>query len=311
MQGGTLRFAPERAKAHFTHLTSCHDIDREVTIKVTWFSKFILIRLIFNSAKEMLMKKVVRSMVIALGAMTIVSIQAAPADKAVSLSTPQDKLSYALGIETGKAFKTHDVQITPSVFAQGLEDGVQGNTPLLTDSEVQKVISSFQQETLAKMQQQMKQSSEKNQKNEAAFLSSNKGKSGIVTTDSGLQYKIIKEGSGATPTNDDMVTVDYEGKLLNGKVFDSSYQRGKPATFPVGAVIAGWQEALKMMKPGAEWELYIPSKLAYGEQGAGGIIGPNELLIFKVHLISVSKKAPNQATPTDSSSTTSNTQSNS
>lgn len=253
------------------------------------------------------MKKMARSLAIAVGTMTILSIQAAHAETVTTLSTPQDKLSYALGVETGKAFKTHGVQITSSTFSQGLEDGLQGNKPLLSDEEVQKVISNFQQQTLAKMQQQMKDSADKNQKEESDFLSANKSKSGMVTTASGLQYKIVNEGSGTVPTDSDMVTVDYEGKLLNGKVFDSSYQRGKPASFPVNAVIAGWQEALKLMKPGATWELYIPSKLAYGEQGAGGIIGPNEMLIFKVHLISVNKKNGDQTTSTTTPATTGTT----
>lgn len=123
----------------------------------------------------------------------------------------------------------------------------------------------------------------------AAFLSANKNKAGVVTTASGLQYEVIETGKGKKPTITDSVTVDYEGKLINGKVFDSSYQRGQPATFPLNQVIAGWQEAIPMMNEGSTWMLYIPAKLAYGEEGAGGVIGPNEALIFKVHLISVNK----------------------
>lgn len=120
-----------------------------------------------------------------------------------------------------------------------------------------------------------------------AFLAANKTQPGVTTLPSGLQYKIIIQGDGPKPTKNDIVTVDYEGKHLNGQIFDSSYQRGQSATFPVSGVIPGWQEALQMMPSGSTWELYIPAHQAYGERGAPGAIGPNETLIFKVHLINV------------------------
>lgn len=120
-----------------------------------------------------------------------------------------------------------------------------------------------------------------------AFLLKNKSKKGVITLPSGLQYEVITQGTGKKPGNNDMVTVDYEGKLLNNQVFDSSYKRGQPAVFPVNGVIPGWTEALQLMNEGSTWILYIPSTLAYGEAGAGGLIGPNETLVFKVHLISV------------------------
>lgn len=131
------------------------------------------------------------------------------------------------------------------------------------------------------------QSPEAAKKQGDAFLMINKNKKGIVTLPSGLQYEIITSGKGKKPTKDDVVTVDYEGKLINGEVFDSSYKRGQPATFPVNGVIPGWTEALQLMNEGSTWMLYIPSTLAYGEAGAGGAIGPNEALIFKVHLITI------------------------
>lgn len=123
----------------------------------------------------------------------------------------------------------------------------------------------------------------------AAFLSANKNKSGVVTTASGLQYEVLEAGKGPKPQKTDTVTVDYEGKLINGKVFDSSYERGQPASFPLDQVIVGWQEAIPMMNEGSTWMLYIPAKLAYGDSGAGGVIGPNETLVFKVHLIKINK----------------------
>jgi FKBP-type peptidyl-prolyl cis-trans isomerase FklB len=128
---------------------------------------------------------------------------------------------------------------------------------------------------------------EKNKQTGAKFMEDNKAKSGVVTLPSGLQYSVIEAGKGKKPTASDMVTVDYEGKLLNDQVFDSSYKRGQPASFPVNGVIAGWQEALQLMNEGSTWMLYIPPNLAYGEAGAGPAIGPNETLVFKVHLIKV------------------------
>lgn len=119
------------------------------------------------------------------------------------------------------------------------------------------------------------------------FLEKNKSKKGVVTTPSGLQYEVVVQGNGKKPGPTDIVTVDYEGRLLNGQIFDSSYKRGEPASFPVNGVITGWQEALQLMNTGSTYMLYIPSDLAYGQSGAGGMIGPNELLIFKVHLIGV------------------------
>ncbi|WP_408608949.1 FKBP-type peptidyl-prolyl cis-trans isomerase [Aquicella siphonis] len=138
-------------------------------------------------------------------------------------------------------------------------------------------------------QTQMQSSIDKNATAGASFLNENKNKPGVVTLPDGLQYKIIKEGTGAKPTANDTVTVNYAGRLIDGTEFDSSYKRGEPATFPVSGVIAGWTEALQLMKTGSVWELYIPANLAYGEYGAPPVIGPNETLIFKVELLSVKK----------------------
>lgn len=138
-------------------------------------------------------------------------------------------------------------------------------------------------------QNQMQTTADQNLAKGEAFLQTNKKKHGIVTLSDGLQYKILTEGTGAQPTDTDTVTVNYSGKLINGTEFDSSYKRGQPATFPVNGVIQGWTEALKLMKEGSTWELYIPASLAYGQQGAPPLIGPNETLIFKVNLISINK----------------------
>ena len=209
--------------------------------------------------------------------------------KTSPLMTQQDKLSYSMGVETGKAFKKHDVKVSLTSFSQGLRDGMTGGKTRLTEAQIKQILLTFQKNSIAKLQSRMKEGSMENKQTGATFLAANKQKEGVMTTLSGLQYKIITKGTGAHPTQNDTVSVDYEGKLLDGKVFDSSYKRGKPATFPVGGVIQGWQEALKLMRTGATWELFIPSDLAYGARGASGTIGPNETLIFKVHLISINK----------------------
>ncbi len=206
-----------------------------------------------------------------------------------ALTTKKDKLSYAIGVETGKAFKTHGVNINPAVFADGLRDATTEKKLQLTQTEIREVLTNFRKQSLQKIRASMQKSAMRNKKLGMAFLATNKDKSGVKITVTGLQYKIIKKGSGTSPTKNDTVTVNYKGSLINGKVFDSSYKRGKPVTFPVAGVIPGWQEALTMMKPGAVWMLYIPSNLAYGTRGAPGAIGPNETLIFKVNLISVKK----------------------
>lgn len=207
-----------------------------------------------------------------------------------ALPTETDRLSYALGVETGKSFKAHNITLSPNVFAQGLQDALNGNKTLMTNDEITQTLKSFQHSSATKLQAQMKQSGQKNQQFGNAFLDANKERPGVVTTRSGLQYKIITPAAGAKPTLSDVVSVDYEGRLLDGKIFDSSYERGTPATFPVNAVIPGWQEALQLMPMGSTWELYIPANLAYGEEGAQGVIGPNETLIFKVHLIKIQKQ---------------------
>lgn len=207
-----------------------------------------------------------------------------------ALPTKTDRLSYALGVETGKSFKNHGVNLNPTAFAQGLQDALSGNKTLITNDEITQELKDFQRASSSKLQEQLQKSTQKNQQLGNSFLDANKERPGVVTTASGLQYKIITAGKGAKPSIDDVVTVNYEGRLLDGKVFDSSYERGMPSTFPVNAVIMGWQEALQLMPMGSTWEIYIPAKLAYGEQGAQGVIGPNETLIFKVELLKMQKQ---------------------
>lgn len=205
----------------------------------------------------------------------------------MQLKDKTDRTSYAMGLETGMALKSHDAQINAAAFSQGLTDGLQGNKPLMSKDQVTKTLRDFQQDSLKKMQKKLGELAQKNLQAGTSFLAANKKKPGVITLSNGLQYKILTAGKGAKPTANDKVTVQYEGKTIAGKVFDSSYQRGKPATFPVNGVIPGWTQALQMMKPGATWMVYIPAKLAYGERGVPGVIEPNSTLIFKVHLVKV------------------------
>jgi FKBP-type peptidyl-prolyl cis-trans isomerase FklB len=205
-----------------------------------------------------------------------------------AFSNQTDKVSYAIGVDIGSNFKKQNIDLNPDVLAKGVKDGLSGGKTMMDDKEMRDTLMNFQKELMAKRQAQMQEMVQKNKAEGETFLAENKKKPGIITLPDGLQYKIVKAGSGVSPTDTDSVTVNYEGTFPNGKEFDSSYKRGKPATFPVTQVIPAWTEALKMMKPGAEWMIYVPASLGYGERGAGPI-GPNQVLVFKIELISVQK----------------------
>ncbi len=208
------------------------------------------------------------------------------AEEAGSLKSQKDKISYIIGLEVGVNLKKQSIEVDTDIFMKGLKDGFAGNKPLMTEQEMSETKTAFSQEMTKKHEEEMKKTAEKNKKAEDAFFAENKKKEGVITLPSGLQYKVVTEGTGKTPTITDTVTVNYRGTLVDGTEFDSSYKRGQPATFPVKGVIPGWTEALQLMKEGAKWQLFIPSKLAYGEKGAGNLIGPNSALIFDVELIS-------------------------
>ncbi len=204
-----------------------------------------------------------------------------------SLKTQKDKISYIIGTNLAKDLKNQSIEINMEAVTQGMKDIFAEKKLLLTEEEIQKIMTEFQQEMMEKYNAKMKKEGEKNKKEEETFLAENAKKDGIKTLPSGLQYQIITDGTGATPTANDTVVTNYAGTLLDGTEFDNSYKRGEPVTFPVKGVIAGWTEALQLMKVGSKWKLYIPSKLAYGERGAGQIIGPNSALIFEVELLDV------------------------
>ena len=220
------------------------------------------------------------------------SAAAAPA-----LTTRKDKFSYALGMNIGKnlgnQLKQGSVEVDWSLVGQGLKDSTaEGGKTRLTEDEAKAVLTEVQTEVGKQMQEKMKEAAAKNKAEGEAFLAANKSKEGVVTLPSGLQYKILTAGIGPKPTASDQVVCNYRGTLIDGTEFDSSYKRGKPATFGVGQVIKGWTEALQLMPVGSKWQLFIPSSLAYGERGGpGGAIGPNEALIFDVELISIVDKA--------------------
>ncbi len=208
----------------------------------------------------------------------------------LTLKNSKDKFSYALGMKMGANLHKQNVPVDPAIFQRGMKDGLAGGKTLLTDEEAQSAIMDVQKEMREKQQAKMKEEGEENKKTGDAFLAQNKSKDGVKTTADGLQYKVITQGTGPTPTANDTVSVNYRGTLINGTEFDSSYKRGQPASFPVSGVIKGWTEALQLMPVGSKYQIFIPSDLAYGERGAGADIGPNSTLIFEVELLSIQPK---------------------
>ncbi|MGV3639701.1 MAG: FKBP-type peptidyl-prolyl cis-trans isomerase N-terminal domain-containing protein [Adhaeribacter sp.] len=207
----------------------------------------------------------------------------------MSFSSNKEKISYIIGRDMAANFKKQGLEVDPEIFLQGFKEALSGTESKLKPEEVQAAMMALQQEMQARQSASQGQAAETNKKEGEAFLAQNKTKEGVVTLPSGLQYQVLQEGSGASPGPTDKVTTHYHGTLIDGTVFDSSYERGQPATFPVNGVISGWTEALQQMKEGAKWRLFLPSNLAYGAQGAGEDIGPHATLIFDVELISVNK----------------------
>lgn len=225
---------------------------------------------------------------------------AAKKSSITTLTTPKEKASYAIGMNWGNGLHRQGVEVDMPALMQGMKDAMAGTKTLLTEEEARAALMQLQSEVQAKQQAKAAQEGEANKKEGEAFLAANKSKEGVVTLPSGLQYKILKEGSGPKPKATDSVVCNYKGTLINGTEFDSSYKRGEPATFPVTGVIKGWTEALQLMPVGSKWQLFIPSDLAYGARGTpGGPIGPNSTLIFEVELMSIKEKtpAPDQVPP--------------
>ena len=206
--------------------------------------------------------------------------------------TDQARLAYAVGVTLARNLHEDMKDLDVDNFTSGIKDVYDGNDIRLSDQQIGDALQQYQQQMVAEQQKQMQQEADKNDQAGKQFLEENAGKDGVETTESGLQYRVMEEGddSGAQPGDEDQVRVNYEGRTIDGEVFDSSYERGEPVTFQVDQVVPGWQEALKMMHPGDKWEIYVPSDLAYGEAGTGPI-GPNQTLIFKVELLGVGDDA--------------------
>lgn len=207
-------------------------------------------------------------------------------DVAVELTTLEQKVNYTIAQNLGNNFKQSGVTIDPEVFAMSLKDVRDGVASRLTEEEMQTSMQTFQEQSMAKREAEQKKVADENATKGKTFLEENKAKEGVSVTESGLQYRVITEGTGVKPKSTDTVTVHYSGKLLDGTEFDSSYARNEPATFDLGSVIPGWTEGLQLMPQGSKWELVIPSDLAYGP-GANGPIPPNSVLVFEVELLEV------------------------
>jgi FKBP-type peptidyl-prolyl cis-trans isomerase FklB len=205
----------------------------------------------------------------------------------LTLTTDQDKDSYAIGMNIGKSLHRDAVEVDPAILLRGLKDAMAGGKTLLTEEEAKAAMATLQAQVRKTQEEKTQVAADANRKEGDAFLAENKTKDGVVTLPSGLQYKIVTEGTGPKPTASDSVVCNYRGTLLNGTEFDSSYKHGEPITIPVGRVIKGWSEALQLMPVGSKWQLFIPPDLAYGPRGAGNDIGPNATIVFEVELISI------------------------
>lgn len=219
----------------------------------------------------------------------VMDAAATTADAPVVLASTKDSLSYALGMNIGMNLKMQNFDIDPVILTKALMGRYQEQATALNEEQAMNLIMAYQQKAQEKQQAEQAVVGEKNKAEGEAFLAENKKREGVKVTESGLQYEVIKMGEGPKPTKSDKVKTHYHGTLINGKVFDSSKQRGEPVEFPVTGVIPGWVEALQMMPVGSVWKLYIPSALAYGERGVSADIGPNTVLIFEIELLEIVK----------------------
>ncbi len=211
----------------------------------------------------------------------------------LTLKTQKEKASYALGMKIGGDLKRQGVgaSVDAALTARGLKDALSGSKALITEDEEKAALTQLQTQVRAKQDAKRREArGAANRKEGDEFLAANKSKEGVVTLPSGLQYKILKAGTGPKPTANDTVSCNYRGTLINGKEFDSSAKTGKPVSFPVSGVIKGWTEALQLMPVGSKWQLFIPADLAYGDRGAGPDIGPGATLIFEVELLSIGEE---------------------
>jgi FKBP-type peptidyl-prolyl cis-trans isomerase len=227
------------------------------------------------------------------------STGSAKAQPPLTLKTQKEKVSYAIGMNIGTGMHRQSVQVDPNILLRGLKDALAGGKTLMTDEEAKAVMTQLQNKMRKAQQEKMEQAGAANKKEGEAFLEANKSKEGVKVLPSGLQYKILKEGTGPKPAATDTVVCNYRGTLVDGKEFDNSEKHGGPATFPVNGVIKGWTEALQLMSVGSKWQLFLPADLAYGDRGAGADIGPGATLIFEVELMSIQQAKPAEAKPAE------------
>jgi FKBP-type peptidyl-prolyl cis-trans isomerase len=227
--------------------------------------------------------------VVVLGVLLLVAL--ANAEENIVLKDQKDRVNYGIGVNIGNNLKNLPVGVDLDLLLKGIKDVLSGTKLLMTEQEIRETMTTLQKEITAKSEGQRKLLGEKNKKEGEEFLAANKEKEGIITLPSGLQYKMLKAGTGKTPTDTDTVRIHFCGSLIDGTEFENTYKSfGQPIAFPVKGPIPGWTEALKLMQEGAKWQLFIPPNLAFGERGSGTRIGPNATLIFEVELISIQEK---------------------
>ncbi|TBV81111.1 MAG: FKBP-type peptidyl-prolyl cis-trans isomerase [Desulfobulbaceae bacterium] len=208
-------------------------------------------------------------------------------DSRPELQSVRDKASYTIGLSIGADLMAQGMDIDAKLLARGIKDAINQAEPLLTDEQMNEAIAAFQEEMLNKHEALMSELGAENLAAGLEFLAENAKRDDVVELASGLQYRVEVVGDGASPGENDVVSVHYEGRLLDGTVFDSSFKRGQPAVFPVNAVIPGWTEALQLMRVGDKWDIFLPAALAYGERGVPPVIGPNSALVFMIELLEV------------------------
>lgn len=208
------------------------------------------------------------------------------------MNSTKEKVSYCIGLETGRNLRNQFGDMDMGCLIDGFNDALSESNPKLKQDEIQSILVALRNQIETQQRQHFSRIAEENKKRSEAFLNENKGKAGVTTLTSGLQYKVLSSGaaSGAHPTPLDFVKIHYRGSFPDGRVFDSSYQRGEPAVFPLNRVIAGWTEILQQMRVGDKWEVFIPPYLAYGEMGFGQEIGPNVALVFEIELLAINEK---------------------
>jgi FKBP-type peptidyl-prolyl cis-trans isomerase FklB len=234
-----------------------------------------------------MMTRTVLAVLLTLTLVSTACAQETASESDTTLDSMTDKVSYSIGLNLGRSLSSQEVEVDMDVLARGIRDGMGDAEALMTDEEIQQTMTDFQQEMVAKQQAKREEMATQNKTEGESFLAENKAKDGVMTTDSGLQYMVMEEGDGPKPAPTDQVTVHYKGTLLDGTVFDSSYDRGQPATFPLNAVIPGWTEGVQLMSVGSKYKFWIPAELGYGPNGQGPVIGPNATLVFEVELLDI------------------------